>query len=204
MFNTTRRVKLDIQKHLLETGAQLKGHFLLSSGLHSDQYFQCAKLLQYPALARQAGEALAALFEGQEIDLVVAPAMGGLIIGHEVAAALGVRFVFGERSGDDNRMTIRRGFDIEQGEKVLMAEDVITTGGSILELKQVVDDLGGKVMGYASIVNRSAKKIEFNAPWRSLITVKVNTYRPEDCPMCKEGSKPVKPGSRKKRDSLSG
>jgi len=188
---------LNIQHHLEQTGAHLKGHFLLSSGLHSDQYFQCAKLLQYPDLAEQAGAALAEIFKTEPVDVVVAPAMGGLIIGHEVARALGVRFVFGERAGEENKLAIRRGFEITPGERVLLVEDVITTGGSILELRDLITSFGGKIAGFASVVDRTSQPVDFGAPYRALIKVRVNTYKPDSCPFCAQGSKPVKPGSRK-------
>jgi orotate phosphoribosyltransferase len=188
---------MDILKTLEQTGAHLQGHFLLSSGLHSDHYFQCARLLQYPEHAEAAGKALAGRISA-DIHVVVAPAMGGIIIGHEVARALGVRFVFAERAGAENKLTFRRGFEIQKGEKVLLVEDVVTTGKSVLELQQLVQDHGGQCIAFASIVDRSNGQAGLDLPWEALTTIQVNTYRPEDCPMCKEGTEAVKPGSRKK------
>lgn len=188
---------MDIGRMLEQTGAHLKGHFLLSSGRHSDHYFQCARLLQHPELAEKAGVALAELFATDGIEVVVAPALGGIIIGHEVARALGVRCLFAERAGAENQLALRRGFEIQPGEKVLIVEDVVTTGGSVLELKRLVDSHEGKVMGYASIVDRASEPVPFEAPWKALIRVQVNNYSAEECPLCKQGSTPVKPGSRK-------
>ncbi len=182
---------LDLMREL---GALHQGHFLLSSGLHSDTYFQCARILQFPELARELGAALAAFFPGTGYDLVVSPAMGGILIGHEVARALGRRFVFTERK--DGVMMIRRGFEIAKGEKVVIAEDVVTRGTSLLEVVKVVEDAGGVVAGLTSIIDRTGGDADLPLPLHSLARVKVQTWRPEDCPLCAKGLDVVKPGSR--------
>ncbi len=188
---------MDTLKKLEETGAHLQGHFLLSSGLHSDHYFQCARLLQHPDLAEAAGRALAERFRDRQVGVVVSPALGGIVIGHEVARALGVRCVFGERHGDDRKLTLRRGFEIEPGEKVLLVEDVVTTGGSVLELKKLVQSHGGDPIAYGAIVDRSQESAALGLPLEALVRVKVNVYSPEDCPLCAQAIPVVKPGSRK-------
>lgn len=177
-----------------ELGALHKGHFLLSSGLHSDTYFQCARLLQFPDLARELGAAMGKFFADTPHDLVVSPAMGGILIGHEVARALGRRFVFTERL--DGTMTIRRGFSLEQGEKVIIAEDVVTRGTSLLEVVKVVEDAGGQVVGLASIIDRTGGDAGLPLPLHALARVKVETFSPDSCPLCKAGQEVVKPGSR--------
>lgn len=188
---------MDILQKLEQTGAHLQGHFLLTSGLHSDHYFQCAKLLQYPDLAEAAGRALAEPFRQLKVAVVVSPALGGIIIGHEVARALGVRCVFGERHGDDRKLSLRRGFEIEPGEKALLVEDVVTTGGSVLELKKLVKSQGGLPMAYAAIVDRRQESLDLGLPLQALTKVQVQVYPPEKCPLCAQGLPVVKPGSRK-------
>ncbi len=181
--------------HLMsELGALHQGHFKLSSGLHSDTYFQCAKVLQFPDLARGLGSAMADRFDAPGFDLVVSPAMGGILIGHEVARALGRRFIFTERV--DNIMTIRRGFEIQQGEKVLIAEDVVTRGTSVCEVVKVVEDAGGVVAGLTSIVDRTGGDADLPLSLEALARVTVATYDPDDCPLCRDGIPVVKPGSR--------
>jgi orotate phosphoribosyltransferase len=177
-----------------ELGALHNGHFLLSSGLHSDRYFQCARILQFPDLARELGAAIAARFEGAPCDSVVSPALGGILIGHEVARALGRRFVFSERK--DGEMMIRRGFQLEKGEKVIIVEDVVTRGTSLLEVVKVVEEAGGVVTGLSSIIDRTSGEVELPMPLNSLARVEVQTWTPEECPLCKEGIELVKPGSR--------
>lgn len=177
-----------------ELGALHNGHFLLSSGLHSDRYFQCARILQFPELARELGAALAAFYEDIPCDLVVSPALGGILIGHEVARALGRRFVFSERK--DGEMMIRRGFSLEQGEKVVIAEDVVTRGTSLLEVVKVVEEAGGVVVGLTSIIDRTGGDVELPLPLKSLAKVKVETWDAAACPLCKDGVDLVKPGSR--------
>jgi orotate phosphoribosyltransferase len=176
-------------------GALLEGHFKLSSGLHSPRYLQCALYLAEPAHAEAAGRQLAARLKSCSIQVVVAPALGGVIIGHEAARALGVRFLFAERA--DGVMQLRRGFVIDPGERVLIVEDVVTTGGSTREVMEVVKQFGGAVVGVGAIVNRSGTENPFAPlPFTSLLSVDVPTHQPETCPMCQAGSPVVKPGSR--------
>ena len=177
-----------------ELGALHSGHFLLSSGLHSDRYFQCARILQFPELARELGAAMGRFFEDAATDLVVSPAMGGILIGHEVARALGRRFVFTERQ--DGQMMIRRGFSLEKGEKVIIAEDVVTRGTSLLEVIKVVEDAGGQVIGLTSIIDRTSGEVELPLPLHSLAKVVVQTWDADGCPLFAEGKELVKPGSR--------
>lgn len=177
-----------------ELGALHRGHFLLSSGLHSDTYFQCARLLQFPELARELGAALGALFADTACDVVVSPALGGILIGHELARALGRRFVFTERK--DNVMGLRRGFALEPGEKVIICEDVVTRGTSLLEVRDVVEAAGGRVVGLTSIIDRTGGDVALPMPLRSLARVTVETWDPAACPLCRQGLDVVKPGSR--------
>ncbi len=177
-----------------ELGALHNGHFLLSSGLHSDRYFQCARILQFPELARELGAALAAFYAETPCDLVVSPALGGILIGHEVARAMGRRFVFSERK--DGQMMIRRGFSLEQGEKVVIAEDVVTRGTSLLEVVKVVEEAGGVVVGLTSIIDRTGGDVELPLPLKSLARVKVETWDAAACPLCQKGVDLIKPGSR--------
>jgi orotate phosphoribosyltransferase len=179
---------------LKRTGALLEGHFLLSSGLHSDRYFQCARLLQYPRHAARAGRAIAELCRPLGAKLVVSPALGGVVIGHEVGRGLGVRAIFTER--EQGIMKLRRGFSIAPGEQVLVVEDVVTTGKSTLEAAAAATAAGGVIVGLASIVDRSGGVV-FPYPFRSLLQLQVATYAPEACPLCREGTLPaIKPGSR--------
>jgi orotate phosphoribosyltransferase len=177
-----------------ELGALHRGHFLLSSGRHSDTYFQCARLLQFPDLARELGAAMAAPFADTAVDLVVSPAMGGILVGHEVARALGRRFVFTERV--DGVFAIRRGFGLEEGEKVVIAEDVVTRGTSVMEVVEVVERNGGRIVGLTSIIDRTGGDVELPLPLHSLAQVTVETWEPDGCPLCTEGLEVVKPGSR--------
>lgn len=175
--------------------ALLSGHFKLSSGRHSEKYLQCALVLQYPDIAERLAKELAAKFTGARIDLVVGPALGGMTFAYEVARALGVRGIFTERDG--GKMALRRGFSIASGEKVLIAEDVVTTGLSTKEVMEVVRAHGGTVAAVASIIDRSDADPRYGVRFESLAKIKVNTYEPENCPLCKTGSPAVKPGSRK-------
>lgn len=179
------------------TGVLKKGHFLLTSGRHSDQYMQMAQLLQYPAEAKGAGNAVAKLFADNEIDLVVGPALGGVIIAHEVASALGVRCIFAERK--EGEMQIRRGFEVEAGERVLVIEDVVTTGGSVKEVIALLEERSAKVVGVGSLVDRTKGENPFVFPFRALKAVQIESYLEEECPLCKEGIPAVKPGSRHKK-----
>jgi orotate phosphoribosyltransferase len=182
---------LDIYKR---TGALLTGHFLLSSGLHSDQYLQSALVLQQPDMATKLCADLAKNFEDSKINVVIAPALGGVFVSHETARALGVRAIFAERVNGE--LTLRRGFTIKQGERALVVEDVITTGKSTKETIAVVRQAGGIVIAAASLVDRSGGVADIGVPYKSLVTMDVAAYAPEACPLCKAGSKPVKPGSR--------
>lgn len=185
-----------ILKIFLETDALLEGHFLLTSGRHSNQYFQCAKVLQYPNYTSEVCSVLADYFRNYEIDTVIAPAMGGIIVGYEVARQLGKRSIFTER--ENNQMTLRRGFSLKENEKVLVCEDVVTTGGSVFEVIEIVKSFNAIVIGIASIVDRSNGKVDFGYPFKSALQLEVVSYLPEECPICKEGNIPlIKPGSRK-------
>ena len=179
----------------LKTEALLNGHFLLTSGRHSNQYFQCAKVLQYPNYTEQVCKKIAEFFKFYEIDTVIAPAMGGIIVGQEVARQLGKRAIFAER--EDKNLTLRRGFEIKPGEKLLVCEDVVTTGGSVFEVIDIVKQNNGIVVGVGFIVDRSNGKVQFGVPQVSALKLDVVSYLPEECPLCKEGIPVVKPGSRK-------
>jgi len=177
-----------------ETNALLEGHFVLSSGLHSPKYLQCALALQYPFDAAKYGKAIAEHFIDAGIETVASPAIGGLVIGYEVAKALNVRFIWTERQ--QGEMTLRRGFSIKAGEKILAVEDVITTGGSVRECIDVLINHGGNVTNAASIIDRSGGKTDVGVPRISLVELDVPSFKPDDCPMCEEGTTAIKPGSR--------
>ena len=176
-------------------GALLEGHFILSSGLHSPAYLQCAIALQAPAVAAEFGAAIAAEFADAEIETVAAPAIGGLVIGYEVARQLGGRFIWTEREG--GKMTLRRGFSLSEGERVLVVEDVITTGGSTRETIKALREHGAEVVAAASIIDRSGGKANVGVPRVSLATLDVPALNPADCEACKRGELATKPGSRK-------
>jgi orotate phosphoribosyltransferase len=176
-----------------ETGAYLKGHFRLTSGLHSTEYLQCALVLQHPSIAARLGMALAERLP--VCHLVASPAIGGLIIGHEVARALGGRFIFTERDAAGT-MTLRRGFRVTPGEKAVVIEDVVTTGGSTREVIQLLQAEGVQVLGAGSIIDRSGGTADLGVPRVALETLSVTSWQPEDCPLCKEGVPVEKPGSR--------
>lgn len=177
------------------TEALLEGHFRLTSGLHSPVYLQCARVLQFPDKAAAFGEAIAEHFKNQQITLVASPAIGGIVIGHEVAKALGARFIWTER--EEGQMTLRRGFNIQPGEKTLVVEDVITTGGSTKETIDCLKAAGADVVGAASIIDRSGGCAEVGVPRVALATLRVSSVAPEECDACKAGVAVVKPGSRK-------
>jgi orotate phosphoribosyltransferase len=183
-----------ILQHFRDTDALLEGHFILSSGLHSPKYLQCALALQYPADAAKFGRAIAENYLDAGIETVASPAIGGLVIGYAVAAALNVRFLWTERQNGE--MTLRRGFSLRQGEKILVVEDVITTGGSTRECIAALAANGGNVVAAASIVDRSNGSADVGVPRTSLLTLDVPTYEPASCPLCERGDEAVKPGSR--------
>ena len=184
-----------------KTGALLTGHFLLTSGRHSDRYFQCAKVLQYPEYTEMLCKMLADNFRKFEIDTVIAPAMGGLVVGQEVARQLNKRFIFAERPAsqgeEDKKLSLRRGFTLDENEKVLVCEDVVTTGGSVFEVIDIVRSNNAKVVGVGFIVDRSNGKVNFNYPQFSTLKMDVVSYLPDECPLCREDIELVKPGSRK-------
>jgi orotate phosphoribosyltransferase len=177
-----------------KTGALLRGHFRLTSGLHSDIYLQSALVLQHPEHAAALGEALALPFRGDAVQTVLAPAIGGILVAHEVARALGVRALFTEREG--GVMRLRRGFALAAGERCLVVEDVITTGGSTREVVHCVEEHGGVVVGVGSLIDRSGGAAAFTVKRAALATVTATTWPPEACPLCKTGSQAIKPGSR--------
>jgi orotate phosphoribosyltransferase len=185
---------LDLSLLLPETGALLSGHFRLSSGLHSPGYVQCARLLELPRNARAIGEALGARVAAFGAEKIVAPALGGVIIGYTVAEALGLPSIFTERK--DGEMTLRRGFRIGSGEKVVIVEDVVTTGKSTRETATVIERHGGVIAGFASILNRSGKANPFDAPYESLLSLALETYDETSCPLCRQGVPLDAPGSR--------
>lgn len=186
-------MSIDVVEILKECEALLEGHFLLSSGKHSNRYCQCAKLMQYPDKTEIVISLVADKVKGLGIDVVVGPAMGGITAAYELGRQLGIRAIFTER--ENNVMTLRRGFDIKPGEKILIMEDVVTTGKSSIETANVLENLGGKVVGIGCVVDRKASEIHL--PIYSAVELEFETYDADNCPLCKGGSKPVKPGSRK-------
>jgi orotate phosphoribosyltransferase len=191
----------DLLRIFEEKGALLQGHFLLSSGLHSPRYLQCARVLMDPPLASRLGAALAERLlpriGGVAPAAVVAPALGGVLVAHEVARAFGCHGLFSERQ--DGVMTLRRGFTLEPGESVVVVEDVVTTGGSTREVMDAVRAKGARILAVGSLVDRSAGKVDLGVPRESLLALDVPSYAAEACPLCASGSKPEKPGSRAPR-----
>jgi len=175
-------------------GALLEGHFRLTSGLHSSGYLQCALVLQHPVEAEACGAAIAERVRPLSPDVVLSPALGGIVIGQEVGRALGIRAIFAERQ--DGKLTLRRGFSIAPGERVLVVEDVVTTGGSTQETVDVARAAGGMVVGAAAIIDRSSGTQRIDVPFHALATISLPTYEPEHCPLCADGEPIVKPGSR--------
>ena len=184
----------DVRRLYESTGALLRGHFRLTSGLHSDTYLQSALVLQHPDDARRLGAALAEPFRSLRVEVVVAPAIGGILVAHEVARALAARGLFTER--EDGRMTLRRGFRLQPGERCLVVEDVITTGGSTREVIAAVEAARGVVVGVGALVDRSGGKATLPEPHAALLTLEAPTYPPDACPLCRQGLPIVKPGSR--------
>ena len=188
---TTQETVVDLFRRV---GALLEGHFRLSSGLHSPGYLQCALVLQHPAEAETCGRLLAERVRGFGVQAVLSPALGGIVIGQETARALGVRAIFAERQ--DGRLTLRRGFALSPGEKVLVVEDVVTTGGSTRETIEVARAAGATVVGAAAIIDRSGGDQGLDVPFHALATISLPTYPPESCPLCAAGVPVTKPGSR--------
>ena len=181
------------------TGAYLEGHFRLTSGLHSPNYLQCALVLRHPEAAEMLGRQLADELRrivSEPVSLVVSPALGGLIIGHEVARALGTPFLFTERDAATRKMSLRRGFSVQPGETAVVVEDVITTGGSTLDVVEVLRAAGAKVLAAGSIIDRSGGQADVGVPRVALATLQVAAHPPEECPLCRQGVPVVKPGSR--------
>lgn len=180
---------LDIFK---ETEVMLEGHFLLTSGRHSNRYMQCAKLFQYPDISEKFSKELAGRFKN--IDLVAGPAVGGIILAYETARQLKVLNIFAER--ENGIMTLRRGFSVPEGANVLVVEDVVTTGGSVREVIELIKNCGANVAGVGCIVDRSNGSVDFGVPFESVLSMQIVSYEPEQCPLCKDGIPAVKPGSR--------
>ncbi|MBZ5564746.1 MAG: orotate phosphoribosyltransferase [Acidobacteriia bacterium] len=192
----------EILRVFREHSALLEGHFVLSSGLHSDRYIQCALVLQHPRVAEQLCSELAAKLRHVGAQVVAAPALGGILVAHEVGRALGIRALFTERQ--DGTMTLRRGFTLSPGEPVLVVEDVMTTGLSTRETMRCVEEAGGKVVGVGALIDRSGGAVDLGMPKAALLTLAIQNYNPADCPLCRSGIPAVKPGSRtKKTESVS-
>ena len=184
----------DILDLFRRVGALLEGHFRLTSGLHSPGYLQCALVLQHPSEAAACGVGIADRVRGLAPTVVLSPALGGIVIGHEVARALGVRAIFAERQ--DGTLTLRRGFSLDAADRALVVEDVVTTGGSTRETIEVARAAGARVVGAAAIIDRSGGSQNLDVPFHALATVSLPTYQPDACPLCARGEPVVKPGSR--------
>lgn len=179
---------------LKEADVLQEGHFLLTSGRHSDKYLQCAKIFQYTKYSEELCRALAEKFAGKGVELVIGPAIGAIQMSYEVSRHLGVKNIFAER--ENEKMTLRRNFTIEPGQKVLVVEDVVTTGGSVREVIDIVREHGGEVVGLGVVVDRTGGKIDFGVPLESVISMEVVSYEADECPLCKKGLPLIKPGSR--------
>lgn len=186
----------EVMRKFEEAGAIQKGHFKLTSGVHSDIYIQCAQVMQYPEFMNNLCSELGKKFRGDDVDVIVGPAVGAIIMAHVMARVLGpwVRAIFTER--ENGKMTLRRSFKIKKGEKVLVVEDVTTTGSSVKEVIAIVKERQGKVVGVGALIDRSGGKIDFGVKTQSLLTLDIKIYLPEVCPLCKKGIPAVKPGSR--------
>lgn len=193
---TDEMTEADVLEALKDAGAILEGHFVLTSGRHSDRYVQCARILEDPALTTRLARATVHRIEGLQVDLVAAPAVGGIIIGFAVAQALGVRFIFSERQ--DGAMTFRRGFEVPDGARVLVVEDVVTTGGSVAEVVELVRAAGGDVVAAVSIIDRGGPKA-FEVPLMPLLRLEVESWEPSECALCRSGAPTHSPGSRRLR-----
>ncbi|AAD35418.1 orotate phosphoribosyltransferase [Thermotoga maritima MSB8] len=183
-----------IKEILEKTGALMEGHFILSSGKHSSRYVQCARLFEFPEYGDVVGEELAKLLKKYDVETVVGPAMGGVILSYVVARYLKARSLFAER--ENGVMKLRRGFFVKPGEKVAVVEDVVTTGGSVKEVIELLKEYGANVVCVGSIIDRSGGKVDFGVPFESLLKLDLPVYDPEDCPLCKQGIPAEKPGSR--------
>ncbi|WP_124727684.1 orotate phosphoribosyltransferase [Staphylospora marina] len=183
-----------LQEAINRTGVLKEGHFLLSSGRHSNRYMQCALLLMHPSDAEETGRALADRFRDLSVDIVVGPALGGVIIAHETARALGVPCLFAERR--EGVMTLRRGFSVKPGQKVLVVEDVVTTGGSVKEVIALLEETGAEILAVGSIIDRTGGNNPFPVRYEALMSVEIESWTPEECPLCKQGIPAEKPGSR--------
>lgn len=188
--------KMEALELFRKSGALLEGHFLLTSGRHSDRYVQCAQVLKHADYTARLCQEIAARFQKEKIDLVIGPAMGGIIVAYETSRSLGVTNVFAER--ENGKMTLRRGFTLEPGQRVLVVEDVITTGGSVQEVIDLVSAHKGEVAGVGVLVDRSGGQVDFGVPMEAVITMEVPSWDQAVCPMCQSGSVAVKPGSRSK------
>lgn len=179
---------------LKEAGVLQEGHFRLTSGRHSAKYLQCAKIFQYTKYSEELCASLAEKYASSGAEVVIGPAIGAIQMAYEVSRALGVKNIFAER--ENGVMTLRRGFTIEPGQKVLVVEDVVTTGGSVREVIDIVKEKGGEVVGVGCIVDRTGGKIDFSVPFKAVVSMEVSSYEEADCPLCKAGLPIVKPGSR--------
>jgi len=188
--------KDEIMRRFEEAGAIQKGHFKLTSGVHSDAYIQCAQVMQYPDFIHNLCSELGKKFKGEDIDVIVGPAIGAIIMAHVMAMVLGpwVRAIFTER--ENGKMTLRRSFEIKKGEKVLVVEDITTTGSSAREVIDIVKSRQAKVVGVGALIDRSGGKVDFGIRYEKLLTIKMNTYEPDNCPLCKNKIPITKPGSR--------
>ena len=186
----------EVMKKFEDAGAIQKGHFKLTSGVHSDTYIQCAQIMQHPEFMHNLCSELGKKFRGDDIDVIVGPAIGGIIMAHVMARVLGpwVRAIFTER--ENGKMTLRRSFEIKEGEKVIVVEDVTTTGSSVREVIDIVKSRKGKVVGVGVLIDRSGGKVDFGIKTEKLLTVDIKTYLPEECPLCKKEIPVIKPGSR--------
>ncbi len=187
--------KKEVKKILSNCGAFLKGHFLLSSGRHSEYYIEKIKIIHEPDKVQKICSELADKFKNFNFDVVISPAMGGIVLGYEVAKILAKKFIFTQR--ENNKMTIRNGFELHPDEKVLIIEDVMTTGKSVFEVIDCIKEKGARIIGIGLIVDRSWGKVDFGFPTKSLLTLNIKTYLPEECPLCKKNIPITKPGSRK-------
>lgn len=184
-----------VMEVLKEAGVLLEGHFKLTSGRHSNKYLQCAKIFRYTKYAEELCKSLAEQFAQDNVELVIGPAIGAIAMSYETSRHLNVENIFAERDAD-GVMQIRRGFEITKGQNVLIVEDVVTTGGSVKEVIELVKNAGGNIIGIGSIVDRTGGNIDFGFPYKSVISMEVTSWDEENCPLCKEGSTAIKPGSR--------